>query len=213
RLLEKGSAALGINGRRIRRNAKRCVGSARCLQGCSIGARQSMDVSYVPRAVERGARLHAMARATRIVVEDGRAHAVEGDLLKETRQPCARFRVVGRRGVIVSAGAIYTPLLLRKSGIRRLVGDGFQAHPGAAVLGRFSEPVGMGFGATQSYEVPLHQQGLKLESLSLPPELLASRLPGVGHDWQRRLRQLEYFAQWAAVVRMRARGQVRHALL
>lgn len=213
RLLEKGSAALGINGRRIRRNAKRCTGSARCLQGCPNGARQSMDVSYVPRAVERGARLHAMARATRIVVEDGRAHAVEGDLLDETRQPCARFRVVGRRGVIVSAGAIYSPLLLRKSGIKRLVGDGFQAHPGAAVLGRFPDPVGMGFGATQSYEVPLHHQGLKLESLSLPPELLASRLPGVGEDWQRRLRQLEYFAQWAAVVRMRARGRVRNGLL
>ena len=212
RLMEKGSAALGLTGRPIRRNAKRCTGSARCLQGCPQGARQSMDVSYVPRAVKRGARLHALARATHIVVADGRAQAVEGELLDETRRACGRFRVVGRRGVIVAAGAIYTPLLLRRSGIRRLVGDGFQAHPGAAVLGRFPEPVGMSFGATQSYEVPLHAQGLKLESLSLPPELLASRLPGVGRDWQRRLRQLDYFAQWAAVVRMQARGRVRSAL-
>jgi choline dehydrogenase-like flavoprotein len=90
-----------------------------------------------------------------------------------------------------------------------LVGDGFQAHPGAAVVGRFAEPVGMGYGAVQAYEVPLPEQGMKLESLSLPPELLASRLPGAGAEWQRRLHQLEYFAQWAAVVRMRAVGRVR----
>jgi choline dehydrogenase-like flavoprotein len=212
KLMQAGSQALGLRGRAIQRNAKRCSGNARCLQGCPEGARQSMEVSYIPRALERGARLYAQARATRVVVERGRASAVEGEMLDGSRRARARFRLVARRGVIVAAGAIYTPLLLRSSGIRRNVGDGFTAHPGAAVVARFAEPVGMGFGATQSYEVPLHAHGFKLESLSLPPELLASRLPGAGHDWQQRLRQLEYFAQWAAVVRMRAEGQVRRAL-
>jgi choline dehydrogenase-like flavoprotein len=213
KLMQTASQALGLHGRTIQRNAKRCTGNARCLQGCPEGARQSMEVSYVPRALAHGARLYPQARATRIIVERGRAQGVEGDLLDGTRRTRGRFRFVARRGVIVAAGAIYTPLLLRDSGIRRNVGDGFTAHPGAAVVGRFPEPVGMGFGATQSYEVPLHAHGFKLESLSLPPELLASRLPGVGQDWQRRLHQLEYFAQWAAVVRMRASGRVRRALL
>ncbi|MFI5305797.1 MAG: GMC family oxidoreductase N-terminal domain-containing protein [Polyangiales bacterium] len=211
-LMHEASRALGLPGRPIHRNAKRCKGSARCLQGCPNGARQSMDVSYVPRAQKHGARLLPLARALRIVARDGRAHAVEGELLDERRRPRGNFRVVGRRGVIVAAGAVHTPLLLLRSGIRRLVGDGFQAHPGAAVVGRFAEPVGMGYGAVQAYEVPLPALGMKLESLSLPPELLASRLPGAGAEWQRRLHQLEYFAQWAAVVRMRAVGRVRRGL-
>ena len=52
-------------------------------------------------------------------------------------------------------------------------------------------------------------RGFKLESLSLPPELLASRLPGAGDRWQRALHKLDYFAQWCAVVRMHAHGRVR----
>jgi len=210
RLMAAASAALGLPGRAMRRNARRCEGSARCLQGCPRGARQSMDVSFVPYALDHGARLHANARATRVLFERGRAVGVEGELRAGTR---GRFMVRARRAVIVSAGALFTPVLLWQSGLRRRVGEGFQAHPGAAVVGRFGEQVGMGFGATQSYEVPLHEQGLKLESLSLPPELLAARLPGAGEELQRRLRQLDYFAQWAAVVRMQARGRVRPSRL
>jgi choline dehydrogenase-like flavoprotein len=208
-LMQKASEALGLNGQAMRRNAKRCVGSARCLQGCPEGARQSMDVSFVPRALERGARLHALARVARVITHEGRACGVEGELLDQERKPHGRFRVRARRGVILAAGALFTPLLLLRSGIRRMVGERFAAHPGAAILGRFATPVGMGFGATQSYEVPMPELGAKLESLSLPPELLASRLPGAGEEWQRRLRQLDYFAQWAVVVRMEALGRVR----
>lgn len=213
RLMQRGSAALGLPGRPMRRNAARCEGRARCLQGCPTGARQSMDMSYVPRAVACGARLYAMARATRIAIAHGRATGVEGELLDADRRPRGRFRIAAGRGVLVAAGAVFTPLLLLRSGLRKNVGERFQAHPGAAVVGRFAEPVGMGFGATQSYEVPLHAQGLKLESLSMPPELLALRLPGVGDEWQRHLHQLDYFAQWAAVARMRALGQVQRSLL
>ncbi len=211
-LMQRASEALGLPGQPMRRNASRCAGRARCLQGCPEGARQSMDVSYVPRALERGARLYTHARAARIALQGGRAHAVEGYLLDERRRRRGRFRVVGRRGVIVAAGALHTPLLLWHSGLRGGVGERYQAHPGAAVVGRFADAVGMGFGATQGYEVPLPDQRMKLESLALPPELLAARLPGAGADWQRRLRQLDYFAQWAAVVRMKALGRVRPGL-
>lgn len=210
-LMQRASEALELPGRPTRRNAKRCVGRARCLQGCPEGARQSMDVSYVPFALEHGARLYPRARAVRVVAKDGRAHAVEGELLDEERRPNGQFKVVGRRGVIIAAGAVHTPILLHRSGLRRMVGERFQAHPGAAVVGRFSDPVGMGFGATQGYEVPLPALGVKLESLSLPPELLAARLPGAGDEWQRRLSRLDDYAQWVAVARMRAHGRVRPA--
>ncbi|HEX4351974.1 MAG TPA: GMC family oxidoreductase N-terminal domain-containing protein, partial [Polyangiales bacterium] len=71
--LRAGSQALGLSGRTIRRNAKNCEGSARCLQGCPTGARQSMDVSYIPRAQRHGARVHPLARAQRLLFADDRA--------------------------------------------------------------------------------------------------------------------------------------------
>jgi choline dehydrogenase-like flavoprotein len=208
--LRAASEALGLPGRTIKRNAKLCEGSARCLQGCPNGARQSMDVSYIPRAVRQGARVHALAQARRVIFERGRAVGVAGDTLDPvTRRSNGAFRVRAQRAVIVAAGAVYTPVLLWNSGLRGRVGQGFQAHPGAAVVGQFAEQVGMGFGATQSYEVPLRERGFKLESLALPPELLAARLPGAGETWQRDLGRLDYFGQFCAVHRAAATGRVR----
>ncbi len=209
-LMERGANALGLTGRPIVRNAKRCVGHARCLQGCPEGARQSMDVSFVPAAIRDGARLHTGLRATRIRFQNGRACAVEGDVLDADNRAIDRFRIVATHGVIVAAGAVWSPILLRASGLKRLVGDGFQAHPGVAVVAAFRDQVGMGFGVTQAYEVPLHEDRMKLESLSLPPELLAARLPGAGAEWQARLRHLDRYAQWCAIIRMQARGTVRN---
>ena len=208
--LRAASEALGLPGRAIRRNAQQCKGSARCLQGCPNAARQSMDVSYIPQAITHGTRVHALSHARRVLFERGRAAGVAGDVLDPgTRRPVGRFRVVASRGVIVAAGAVYTPALLWNSGLRGRVGEGFQAHPGAAVVGQFPDSVGMGFGATQSYEVPLRERGYKLESLALPPELLAARLPGAGRSWQRDLQHLDRFAQFCAVHRAAARGRVR----
>ena len=200
--------ALGLPGRPIVRNARRCKGRARCLQGCPEEARQSMDVSYVPRAVAQGARLHPLCRVQKVLRENGRAIGVSGEKLAKNGSQVGRFEVRARRGVIVAAGAVHTPLILLKSGLRGLVGERFQAHPGSAVVGRFPDVINMGFGATQGYELPMREQGFKIESLSLPPELLALRLPGVGKEWQARLGELNHYAQWVVQVRMGALGRI-----
>ncbi len=209
RLMRRAAEALGLPGRIIDRNAARCRGSARCLQGCATGGRRSTDVAYVPYALRRGARLHAGWRVRRILVERGRAVGVEGErVVGHDARVIGRFRVRARRGVVLAAGAVHSPVILWRSGLRRMVGRGFQAHPGLPVVGRFPEPVRMGFGVTQGYQVPLRERGFKLESLSLPPEMMASRLPGVGGDWQRRLARLGHYGQWVAMIRMEARGRV-----
>lgn len=209
--LARGARALGLTtGRVIRRNAKGCKGSGRCLQGCPNGARQSMDVSYVPRAIEDGARLHTRCRAERVRTSRGRAVAVEGAVLDDARKVRGRFVIRARVGVIVAAGVIHTPVLLMKSGVRHpQLGHRFACHPGVAMVGRFDEPIEMGFGASQGYEIPLREKGYKLEALTLPPEMLAARIPGAGAAWQRRLEELGQYAQWCGQIRMEARGRVR----
>jgi choline dehydrogenase-like flavoprotein len=209
-LMAEACRKLGLPGRPIVRNVRDCAGSARCLQGCPRAARQSMDVSYVPYALARGATLWEGARADRIEIESGRAVGVRGTLIDpRARTRLGGFRVRAKRGVIVAAGAVFTPMLLWKSGLRGAVGARFQAHPGAAVVGFFDFPIVQGFGATQAYEVPMRERGYKLETLSLPPELLAARIPGAGGPWRERIARLGNTAHWAAQVRMAAHGTVR----
>jgi choline dehydrogenase-like flavoprotein len=211
--MAEAAKLMGLPGKPMRRNTPGCKGSGQCLQGCNETKRQSMDVSYIPKSIAAGARLHALARAEKILVQNKRAVGVVGDLLdEETRRRVGTFVVRARVAVIVAAGAIHTPVLLRRSGIKGLAGDRFQAHPGTAVMGRFPEPVAMNYGATQGYEVPMRDRGLKLESLSLPPEMLATRLPGAGLEWQERLAAMDHYAQWCAIVRMKAHGKVRPGL-
>ena len=200
---------LGLPGRVIRRNVTGCRGSNRCLQGCPNAARQSMEVSYVPKALAHGARLHTRCKVERVLFERGRTVGVRGTRTTDagTREP---FEVRARLGVIVAGGALFSPVLLQRSGVRHPnLGERFQAHPGAAFVGAFESPVHMGFGASQGYEVPMRAQGFKLEALSLPPDMLAARLPGAGAEWQERVARLGHYAQWGGLARMEAKGRVR----
>jgi len=206
-------SVLGLPGQPMQRNARRCQGRSRCLQGCPTDARQSMDVSYIPDTLMRGARLHPLSRVDRVWTKRGRAVGVLGRMRRfQDGKSLGRFRVRATRGVIVAAGAIHTPVVLQRSGVKHMVGERFQAHPGCAVVGRFPESVSMAYGAMQGYEVPMRAQGFKLESIALPPEMLAARLPGTGQAWQERLVELDHYGQWCVQVRMKAHGTIRSTL-
>jgi choline dehydrogenase-like flavoprotein len=216
--MERGAAAAGVPGNRIRRNVRDCQGSARCNQGCPTARRQSMNVSYVPRAVAAGARVYATCRARRVVLENGRAAAVEGEFVEPaTRRRGPPLRLRARRAVVVAASAIHTPLLLRASGLggaSGLLGRRLQAHPGTGIAGLFDEPVRMWFGATQGYETThwWHER-MKLESVGMPLELAAVRLPGYGPALMANLADFERIAMWGVQIRARAHGRVRPGLL
>ncbi len=111
-----------------------CVNCGYCHQGCRNGAKTSMDVTYLPRAVADGAeirpgcRVHGIERdaAGRVcgVVyrQDGRDH----------RQRC--------RTLVLAAGAVETPRLLLHAGLANgsgEVGRNYMAHVATQVWGTF----------------------------------------------------------------------------
>jgi len=117
-----------------------------CDLGCARGAKASVDLTYWPKALARGARLRTRARVREITVDaDGRADGVvyyDAD---------GRAHEQKARAVVLACNGIGTPRLLLHSRSRRfpdglangsgLVGRNLMFHPYAAVRGIFDEPL------------------------------------------------------------------------
>src|SRR5439155_18537801 len=78
-----------------------------------------------------------------------------------------------RRGVVIAAGAPFTPGLLARSGYRsRALGRNLRVHPDTAVVGMFDERIEGWRGVMQSYLVDaLASRGILLEATFPPPGL------------------------------------------
>jgi choline dehydrogenase-like flavoprotein len=216
RLMRAGVQRLGLRGNEIRRNVRGCRGSGHCNQGCPTAQRQSMNVSFVPRSIAAGARVYATCKARRLITARGRAAGVTGRFVdRETGRTGPTLSVRARHAVVVAASAIQTPLFLQQNGLGGPhAGRHLQAHPGTAVVGVFDRPVDMWFGATQAYE-SLHfwNERMKFETVAMPLELTAARLPEMGAALMRALAGFGHLAIWGVEVRARAEGTVRRGLL
>ncbi|MVU80563.1 FAD-binding protein [Nocardia sp. ET3-3] len=108
----------------------------RCGFGCRVGAKQSVVKTWLADAVRAGARLYVGADVRRIVVTNGSATGVEAVTAE------GRSVWVHSRAVVVAAGAIQTPALLRRSGLtNRNIGGFLRLHPATAVFGIFDEEI------------------------------------------------------------------------
>ena len=77
-LLRAGAQALGWNVVENLRNQLHCAGSNSCSSGCPTGAKRSMLVTSVPRALALGARLFADCRVDRVIRSGSSGPAVTG---------------------------------------------------------------------------------------------------------------------------------------
>lgn len=214
-LLKEGADKLGYESRIIPRNERGCEGHDQCLSGCPIGAKQSMDLTYVPAALERGARLYHSCEAGHIDIEAGRARRVHADFKDPlTRSKRGRLTVEARRGVILCASVIQSPLLLWRSGLGLSsghLGKHFMGHPGASIIGVFPDEVRLWEGATQGWDSEHFREsdGIKFEGLALPPDLLVGRLPWVGMELKKALAEYDRMVNVGCAMIARAEGSVR----
>ncbi len=215
-LMRTAAQAVGIEARFIRRYDRDCRGSGRCLHGCPNAAKQSTAVSTLVRAVADGAVVVSQARVERVELRGGRVQAVIGHVGGDGPETSQKFRLSARRGVIVAGGVIQSSNLLWRSGLRtRALGRHFMGHPGTAIMGLYPTRVDAWTGASQGFEAYGLRDtlGVKFETINVPPEVTAARLPGAGARFAERLQQLPYVANWALALRAEAEGDIRPSLL
>lgn len=165
------------------RNQVHCAGTNNCAFGCPTGAKRSTLVTYVPRAVNFGARVLSDCRVDRIRLRGKRAVGVQGHLVGEQGQPSTPFVVEARR-TVVACGAVQTPSLLMRSGVRSpsgRIGHDLTLHPNAKVAAIFDEKVDGWKGVHQAYQVREFQdEGFIMAAVNIPPSMVAMSLPHTG---------------------------------
>ncbi len=211
-LFAEAAMKLGIRAERIQRYDGGCDATASCITGCRTGKKLSMNVTYVPQSLHKGARMYTSAKALKVESEYGRVTAVRARLLAPGSP---QLRVLARRGVIVAASAVQTPGVLSRSGVKSAaLGKHFQVHVVSSLTAGFHRVVNMDQGATQGFNSTHfgESERFKTEVVSLPPELLAVRLPGVGPELMRNLLDYRHALNWGVVVRADSEGKI-HSVL
>jgi choline dehydrogenase-like flavoprotein len=197
-LFRQGAEAMGFGVAPIERNEEGCRGSGECLTGCPTGAKKSMDLRGVPELVEAGGRVYTSVTVEKLILEGSRVRGVLGVMIEPYTGRRTETVRIDARCTVLAAGALATPVIIQKSGIKRdAVGSNLCFHPGSVVMGVFDDEVAPWGGATQGYHcVDFLQEGIKLESLWAIQSLLAFRFPGLGTQFKDMLSKYKSMASW-----------------
>ncbi|MFF8864842.1 GMC family oxidoreductase N-terminal domain-containing protein [Streptomyces sp. NPDC015139] len=209
RLTLAGARELGWRAAPLRRNAPGCQGSCQCVVGCPTGAKQSVQLSVLPDACAAGARIVTGARAERVLVDADRPGGPRAAGVR-VRRDGGGFEILAPL-VVVAAGALQSPQLLRRSGLGRhpRLGHNLSVHPATSVAGRFAEPVTAWKGVLQSVGVEEHHaRGVLIEATATPPGMGSFVLPGLGAELRRELEGADRLATLGAMIADRPSGRV-----
>jgi len=191
-ILQRGAKKLGIPTRYVPRNVRGCWNLGYCGLGCPTNAKQSMLVTTIPAALDRGAELYSRLRAERLIFDNDRVTALECHALDASGlRPSGTRVTLYAKHFVLAGGAIGSPALLLRSSAPDpygVLGTRTFLHPTVISVAVMPEPVEGYSGApqsvycdhfltTQPIDGPL---GYKLEVPPLQPALFATTIPGFG---------------------------------
>ena len=197
-LLRRGAAKLGIAAQAIARNVKGCWNLGSCGMGCPTNAKQSMLVTTLPAALDKGAQLLTETRAERFEIRNGRVTALlcrsleSKSVLGQQNKAQQAIKIIAKHYVL-AGGAINSPAVLLRSGVpdpHGRLGERTFLHPVVMSSAVFDQKVEAWSGApqtiytdhfleTQAIDGPI---GYKLEAPPLHPLIFATTVPGIGQS-------------------------------
>jgi len=129
-----------------------------CSYGCPYGAKWTAR-NFVDHALKNGACIINHAKVNRVIIENRQAIGVE------YKHNMKQHRVYAPR-IIVAAGGIGSPVILRRSGIQN-VGRDFFFDPLWYVMGKVNI-TGSGKGVPMTYGIHFEEDGIVLTDFNLP---------------------------------------------
>jgi choline dehydrogenase-like flavoprotein len=212
--LIRGAEGRDWGAEKIQMNRAECGDCGTCPFGCKRGSKQSTLRLHLPQALEAGAHLIPDCKAERLIISNG---AVRGAVTTYgTRAGAPRTLEIIAPQVVVSGGALRTPLLLRRSGLTHpAIGQNLRLHPVTLAAGIFPEKIEMWRGTMQAakseeFIEPMEDRnGYIIESAPGHPGLLSLGIPWTSRDEHQRLMKLApYIAPFLAIAKDDGGGRI-----
>jgi choline dehydrogenase-like flavoprotein len=196
RIFADGCKAAGISVKRFELNMIDCIGCGYCGQGCAYDRKLGTMTTYVRDARRRNVRLihHCDVERVEFVPRaSGMAATGISANVRPTMPGSEQNSVdsgplsIRARLVILSAGAIATPVLLQRSGYPNpegAIGKGLVLHPSLPIGGVFDRDIINYRGITGAFYSDhfYGSHGFYYECLFDHPVAAAVALPGIGAD-------------------------------
>jgi len=167
------------------------------------GVKQTMTRTLLPRAVEAGATVIPNCRVRRLVRHGGR---VIGVRCERTEDGEAEDLTIRAEHVFVCAGAIQTPALLHRSGIRGGIGSGLKVHPMIKIAARFPHPVD--HGGVPMQVITEFGPNLSIGGSASRRGQVAMALADSSADYREAMDNWENVSVYYAAIRSEGRGRV-----
>ena len=212
----RGAKSLGYRWSVIARNSLGCDCDqcGNCMFGCRVGGKQSTANTYLLDAIRSGARVVAPFSARRLLQSNGRVTGVEG-IARDSGGHLREVKIDAKR-VVLAAGALESPALLMRSGLRSPhLGRHLYLHPTVAVTGTYPSPIEAWRGPPQTIVCDEFSNlskgyGYRIEAAPVHPGLSAAGLPwSSAREHRREMQQVRFASPFIVLTRDSNSGRVR----
>ena len=183
-----------------------------CL-GDKYGKKQGALKTFLSHAAEKGARIISDCHIEKIVIKSGRATGAEAIYTSASGEKIKVFVQVDK--VVLAAGAIHTPAILKRSGVPHPhIGRNLYLHPTVGVTGIYREKSEPWYGPMMSAVNDHFTQlsgnyGFKLETPPTHPGVIAMSLPWSNPaSFKEDLIKSSHFASFIAITRDKDPGYI-----
>lgn len=181
--------------------------------GDRYGIKQGTAQTYLREASQLGARLLSRCHVERIVIKNGRAMGAEATYHSQDGQK--KQVLIQAKSVVVAAGSIQTPALLKRSGLSHPhIGRHLYLHPTVGISAIYTQKSEPWFGPMMSvvndqFARVSGNYGFKLETPPTHPGLMAMSLPWSGSKaFKDDMLRIAHMASFIAIVRDKHAGYV-----
>ncbi len=212
-ILKRACDKLGWEAHAIPRNVKGCWNSGYCGMGCPVNAKQSMLVSTIPSALEKGAVLVHHLRVIKLVHDGKKVSGLQAEALgADLRTPTGVKVSVRAKHYVASGGGLNTPALFLRSELPdpfKRIGARTAIHPVVMSVAHMPGEVNPFYGAPQSIASDHFQwkdgatgpMGYKLEVPPIHPGIAAQIYGSIGASLKQDAAQLPHTHAMLALLR------------
>ncbi len=170
--------------------------------------KKDMQKTYLKKASKKGVKIISDCRVTGIKINQGKG--LYAETVYSNIDGKKYYVTISFKEIILCAGSIQTPLLLRRSGIKKNIGDNIHFHPTFRTVAQFDEPL-----EAHTVEMPSFQIKEFAPDISMGASVVAPSYTAVGlsANWsvnREHMKSFNNMATFYVMIRCSSRGSVRN---